>query len=730
MRRSRILQQTQRFLLASAAVLFTASNGAAQGAAAMQRQETPWTQDLDKYPGLVPEFGQLFEGLMKDVKLPDARTESRLLPLLPPSTVYFASLPNYGDSARQALQVFRGELTKSSVLRDWWSHGTLATAAPQIEDSLDKFWRLHQYLGDEIVFFGAMEEGKPSFMLLSGVRKPGLREFLDQLTEQLGGRKKAGVRVLHAKELAKLRDTGRSQDLLVLVRSDYAVAADDFDALRSFNERLDRRTQDFVASAFGKRVAQEYPGGLTILAAVDLQEIVKQASPGTRENVTFQQSGFADVQYLIWGHKGRDAEPASQGELSFNGPRRGAAAWLRNSGPLSNLDFLSPHALAAGTVSLAPPAQIFEEMEKLAAAQHSSTFASVPQVEKALGINLKDDLLSLLGGEVAFELDGVAPPKPAWKVVFNARDASHLEKTLSTLLKAASFPSEDSLDGGITYHSFQIPSSRSSTEIDYAFTDGHLIFGSSRGAVADSVRLHRSGGSAAKSEKFAASLPAHSLQASALFYYDPVALAAMDFRRLFPGMADLAVKSPGDAVPAVLGLYAQENSIREASNTGGYDIAAPLVVAAIVIPNLLRSKVAANEASAVGSVRIVVVAQVSYASSYGDRGFAPNLASLGPGPGGSNAPSPDHAGEIDEKLGHPGCKGDSWCTKSGYQFQMKVLCKGRRCDDFVVVATPVDASSGTRSFCSTSDGIIRWKSAVVLTAPLSVAECKKWPALE
>src|SRR5579864_9142461 len=57
-------------------------------------------------------------------------------------------------------------------------------------------------------------------------------------------------------------------------------------------------------------------------------------------------------------------------------------------------------------------------------------------------------------------------------------------------------------------------------------------------------------------------------------------------------------------------------------------VAIILIIAAIAIPNLLRSKIAANEASAVGSVRTINTAEVTYSSSWG-QGFAIDLASLG-----------------------------------------------------------------------------------------------------
>jgi type IV pilus assembly protein PilA len=58
-------------------------------------------------------------------------------------------------------------------------------------------------------------------------------------------------------------------------------------------------------------------------------------------------------------------------------------------------------------------------------------------------------------------------------------------------------------------------------------------------------------------------------------------------------------------------------------------VAIILIIAAIAIPNLLRSRMAANEASAVGSVRTINTAEVTYSSTYPDRGFATALTNLG-----------------------------------------------------------------------------------------------------
>ena len=57
-------------------------------------------------------------------------------------------------------------------------------------------------------------------------------------------------------------------------------------------------------------------------------------------------------------------------------------------------------------------------------------------------------------------------------------------------------------------------------------------------------------------------------------------------------------------------------------------VAIILIIAAIAIPNLLRARIAANESSAVASLRTLNTAQISYNSMYPTVGFATRWARL------------------------------------------------------------------------------------------------------
>ncbi|HET7107307.1 MAG TPA: hypothetical protein VFI38_10900 [Candidatus Acidoferrum sp.] len=684
-----------------------------------------------KYPGLLAEFGHLLENLQHDVQIPGPRRESRLLPLLPESTMSYGAFPNYGSAASKSLSVFRQELKESTVLREWWQHGPAAAMGPKIEDSLEKFSKLSEYLGEEVAVSGTMEGREPNLLIVAEVRKPGLRKVLEQMIAEVAGNSKSGVRVMSPQELEAMQGKTAAGDLLVLVRPDYVVGAVDLGTLRKFNARLDAASRGFAATPFGHRVEQAYADGVTTLAAADLQKILHQIPPGKNpDNQLFESSGFADMKYLVWERRKLNGQAIGQAELSFTGSRRAAAAWLAKPAPLGSLDFVSPKAIMAGTLVLESPARIFDDVKALTSSTNANAFASITQMEQVLKLSLRDDLLSCLTGEITLELISAAPPQPVWKVILKVNDINHLQHSLSSLLTATQFRTEEFEESGVTISTMNIPTGKTPQKIGYAFMDGYWIIGSSRETVADAIRLHATGGSLGRSKKFLAALPpGHSAEASALLYQDSIAMASLRLRGFSPEMAKSLTELGGESVPGVIEVYGEETSIREESRGGDFDVAAVLVVAAIAIPNLLRSKVAANEAAAVGTIRTVNVAQVTYEATYPKRGFAPDLASLGPDPRQPDATSPDHANFINETLGNATCSGTMWCTKPGYQFRITALCKLRSCKEYVVVATPVNANTGSRSFCSTSDGGIHFKIGPPLTAPLAVGECKSWAPL-
>jgi type II secretory pathway pseudopilin PulG len=154
------------------------------------------------------------------------------------------------------------------------------------------------------------------------------------------------------------------------------------------------------------------------------------------------------------------------------------------------------------------------------------------------------------------------------------------------------------------------------------------------------------------------------------------------------------------------------------------------LIAAIAIPNLLRARVSANEAAAAATVRTINTAQVTYSTQYPDHGYAPDLATLGPGPSGScSTGTAQSACLLNSIVGNSRCTAGQWCAKTGYKFTVSAVCDSAGvCSNYVITATPqVSGSTGRKSFCSTSDSVTRTSARGTLDAPATADECAEWP---
>jgi type IV pilus assembly protein PilA len=138
-----------------------------------------------------------------------------------------------------------------------------------------------------------------------------------------------------------------------------------------------------------------------------------------------------------------------------------------------------------------------------------------------------------------------------------------------------------------------------------------------------------------------------------------------------------------------------------------------LIIAAIAIPNLLRARVVANEASAVGSLRTIVTAAYSYQDSYSN-GYPPSLSAMG-----GSAAGCEHAALIASELASG--------QRNGYVFTYVAFpaeynsqtpqspraiaagCTIRGGTSFTISADPITrGTTGQRSFYSDQTGVLHF----------------------
>jgi type IV pilus assembly protein PilA len=132
-------------------------------------------------------------------------------------------------------------------------------------------------------------------------------------------------------------------------------------------------------------------------------------------------------------------------------------------------------------------------------------------------------------------------------------------------------------------------------------------------------------------------------------------------------------------------------------------VAIILIIAAIAIPNLLRSRIAANESSAAASVRTIATSEQTYQTAY--QAYAPSLAALGPPattgcPG--SGPTSAAACIIDYQLATAATVATA---KSGYIFTATPPATALQ---YFITAAPATAgSSGVKGFCAIEDNVVR-----------------------
>jgi len=126
-------------------------------------------------------------------------------------------------------------------------------------------------------------------------------------------------------------------------------------------------------------------------------------------------------------------------------------------------------------------------------------------------------------------------------------------------------------------------------------------------------------------------------------------------------------------------------------------VAVILIIAAIAIPNFIKSKMLAHEAAAIQNSRNITTAEVVYSTTYGV-GFSPSLVSLA---GSSSTIDQNNAQLIDTVLGSG--------SKSGYTFSYSILTQDAQghVTGYALNADPLTSTTGQRHFYTDQTSVIR-----------------------
>ena len=364
----------------------------------------------------------------------------------------------------------------------------------------------------------------------------------------------------------------------MLVRPDFVAASPDVSALRAFNAALNQGGEGFASTPFGQRLTGAYQNGAGLLFGANLAAITAYHREAHYANAkrrgNFEKTGLADVQYLIAERKETSGEPLNRAELSFNGARHGLASWLGAPAPIGGLDFVSKDAGAAAAFIAKSPSQMLDDILSLAGASGQADFA---KGESELKIQFHQDLADTLGGEVTFALDGPILPTPSWKMIVEVYNPGRLQATIQQLVNDANEQAKDdqhkiALDqetvNGLTYYTLHASGRNRPVDINYTFTDGYMVVGSSRALVMNALSIHQSGNSLARSSDFRSLLPQDQhTDVSALFYQNLAPVVGPVMSQLSPSQLQSLQQLAAESKPSVVCAYGEPNAIRVASNS-------------------------------------------------------------------------------------------------------------------------------------------------------------------
>jgi hypothetical protein len=513
--------------------------------------EVAWSGDADDYAELVAQLGAL-EGDVRAAFLPGGRTESRLLDLVPGDPVVYVAMPNIGRALAASQEALDRRLAESDALREWWQRAMAESGAEgEMREALSSVAALAAGLGDEIVIASGLpadDEVPPMVLLAEVADGPALDAAIDAEISRV----RSGAPPGEAPALVVVDDptalgsatgaepTGADPTVLYLWRGpSVLVATPDPTTLRAVALAQDTPT-GFRDTPFGSRVAEAYTRGVDWLLAADLArgmdlaiaeaEAAAEASGadvavGPGPTGMLDASGMLDARYLIVGQKGTEDGARTDAALTFDGPRRGMAAWLAEPGPMGALRFLSPEALAAAAFVVAEPAQMLADLLAFTEAGRGDSAVDDSEGVSGEAIEVAEALAASLGGDVALALDGPVLPVPSWVAVIEVYDPVRLEEGLHALVALHNRAATETehppwrLEVLDRHASWVLHRGPDDQAVHAAVEDGYLVVAPSRALVERAVRVRRSGVSLADSEPIREGLRRDgNLNVSALVY--------------------------------------------------------------------------------------------------------------------------------------------------------------------------------------------------------------------
>jgi hypothetical protein len=546
--------------------------------------DVAWSANSAKYVALLAEFSAI-QKRMQELPGPAMRYQSKLAAYLPENTVIFASIPNLAPVLADATNIFEERVAQSPVLKQWWNE----KETQQLRAMVGQIKTFGDYLGDEIVLAVPSVNGQiQEPLVIAEARRPGLNTFLEQQFGQLkaiaGG---APMLISDPRTAPRAGNHGP----LVMVHGNFVALGGDLAPLVRVEAAIDANPNanpgagGFVSSPLWGRIAQSYKTGTGWIFAADMEQIV--GSHVLPHNVSANMTtpgitGFDNVRFLVVERKENLGRTENSAALSFAGARHGLMSWLAEPGPMSTLDFVSPEASFAASFVIKNPATLLQELIGLAGTQGLN--GPIAEFERQTGINVLNDIATNLGGEMTVAFDGPVLPTPSWKVIFEVDNPARLQWAFEQIVKTAQheMPADnvrlDTLQiNGLT--GYALRAAKMPIEVDYVFTNGYLLMGSSQTVLEGAIENRTSGLTLPRSAAFRAQLPQDGhTNFSGLVYYNMGSMVGpvVDQLKASGMMSPEQQKSIGALAanrdPGLIYAYGEADRIVVASRSGFFGL--------------------------------------------------------------------------------------------------------------------------------------------------------------
>jgi hypothetical protein len=524
-------------------------------------QEISWSRDAQAHVALLKEVVAFSEDMGRRIGNVEMRYTSSLVPLIPETTVVFASLPNVSQSFAESYATFKQRVAENALLQDWWRGYTGSGSGLSVDEMVERVAQAGAHLGSEIVLAFPKGSSGSAPLLLADVSLPeGLIATVEndilRLTSVAGGAD-SGVRLARSPaDLQRIATLAGTRLVIYVDRGLMVVSTDIRQLQRTVSFVGQPASNPFSSTRLYARLAQAYAGGVGWLLAADLQRLFD------RTDGELTRLGFADVDQFVVEQKTGTAGTAYRATLGFSQTRSGMAAWLAEPSPMGALEFVSPNAYGVAAVVTRDPALIVEDLFAFFQG-NAQVLSDIEDYQREHGVNIRYDIAAPLGNEFLVAVDGPILPAPSWKVVIEVNDAARLQNAIQWAVvdfnrEAAARQTQplalaSETAGGRTFYTMS--SARFPAGIHYTFWAGYMIVAPGRALLMEAIQNHDTGNTLARSAAFQSQLPSDGQDHASGLVYQNIQSAASALP------VDLTGGTALTGLPTVVSLFGERDRI-------------------------------------------------------------------------------------------------------------------------------------------------------------------------